>query len=498
MPHEGGVDRADGVIRVAAAMDSIAADEVATAAGEDDAVTVLRTGPTGIDRYEPLVMATIDGETAFHASVDAPEAIEIASMAARGELRHETAVAVATHGADRRGLPQPDRGPLSVGERRVLTHCGWMPPLDGDRREIVAERGSTPEVSGLEGRGRGDAAPDVSDTWARVRDTEGEPVVVVNANDAYREQRADRLLLESDPISVIDGAAMACQATGASEAVFYLNEGDEWLHGHLERAIEAVSERLSVSLQIVGGPDRYLAGEPTPALESLEGADRLEPRLQPPTPAEYGLFGRPTAVHTPRTLAQVRAMAANESVGVADGGTRLFSVFGDVVSKAVVEIGSETELAALTDAVELRGEFKFAVVGGMFGGITERLDVATTSEAMVDAGLGLDGVVELCSDERCVLATVGDRARFASEKNAGRCVPGREGTAQLTTMLREVYDGEFEPEMVRELGRVMRRSANCEIGRDAARPALTGIEQFEHEFRAHADGRCVAGSCGRE
>ena len=498
MPHEGGVDRADGVIRVAAAMDSIAADEVATAAGEDDAVTVLRTGPTGIDRYEPLVMATIDGETAFHASVDAPEAIEIASMAARGELRHETAVVVATHGADRRGLPQPDRGPLSVGERRVLTHCGWMPPLDGDRREIVAERGSTPEVSGLEGRGRGDAAPDVSDTWARVRDTEGEPVVVVNANDAYREQRADRLLLESDPISVIDGAAMACQATGASEAVFYLNEGDEWLHGHLERAIEAVSERLSVSLQIVGGPDRYLAGEPTPALESLEGADRLEPRLQPPTPAEYGLFGRPTAVHTPRTLAQVRAMAANESVGVADGGTRLFSVFGDVVSKAVVEIGSETELAALTDAVELRGEFKFAVVGGMFGGITERLDVATTSEAMVDAGLGLDGVVELCSDERCVLATVGDRARFASEKNAGRCVPGREGTAQLTTMLREVYDGEFEPEMVRELGRVMRRSANCEIGRDAARPALTGIEQFEHEFRAHADGRCVAGSCGRE
>ena len=498
MPHEGGVDRADGVIRVAAAMDSIAADEVATAAGEDDAVTVLRTGPTGIDRYEPLVMATIDGETAFHASVDAPEAIEIASMAARGELRHETAVAVATHGAGRQGLPQPDRGPLSVGERRVLTHCGWMPPLDGDRREIVAERGSTPEVSGLEGRGRGDAAPDVSDTWARVRDTEGEPVVVVNANDAYREQRADRLLLESDPISVIDGAAMACQATGASEAVFYLNEGDEWLHGHLERAIEAVSERLSVSLQIVGGPDRYLAGEPTPALESLEGADRLEPRLQPPTPAEYGLFGRPTAVHTPRTLAQVRAMAANESVGVADGGTRLFSVFGDVVSKAVVEIGSETELAALTDAVELRGEFKFAVVGGMFGGITERLDVATTSEAMVDAGLGLDGVVELCSDERCVLATVGDRARFASEKNAGRCVPGREGTAQLTTMLREVYDGEFEPEMVRELGRVMRRSANCEIGRDAARPALTGIEQFEHEFRAHADGRCVAGSCGRE
>ena len=498
MPHEGGVDRADGVIRVAAAMDSIAADEVATAAGEDDAVTVLRTGPTGIDRYEPLVMATIDGETAFHASVDAPEAIEIASMAARGELRHETAVVVATHGADRRGLPQPDRGPLSVGERRVLTHCGWMPPLDGDRREIVAERGSTPEVSGLEGRGRGDAAPDVSDTWARVRDTEGEPVVVVNANDAYREQRADRLLLESDPISVIDGAAMACQATGASEAVFYLNEGDEWLHGHLERAIEAVSERLSVSLQIVGGPDRYLAGEPTPALESLEGADRLEPRLQPPTPAEYGLFGRPTAVHTPRTLAQVRAMAANDGMGVADGGTRLFSVFGDVVSKAVVEIGSETELAALTDAVELRGEFKFAVVGGMFGGITERLDVATTSVAMVDAGLGLDGVVELCSDERCVLATVGDRARFASEKNAGRCVPGREGTAQLTTMLREVYDGEFEPEMVRELGRVMRRSANCEIGRDAARPALTGIEQFEHEFRAHADGRCVAGSCGRE
>jgi NADH-quinone oxidoreductase subunit F len=173
----------------------------------------------------------------------------------------------------------------------------------------------------------------------------------------------------------------------------------------------------------------------------------------------------------------------------------LFSVVGDVAEPALVELPSTTPLERVHEAVEPTGRVAFACVGGRFGGVARSLSVPSDAESLRGAGLGTDGVVELAVD-RCVVREVGERASFAAEENAGRCVPGREGTVQLAELLRAVYDGSFEPGRIRELGRVMRRSANCEIGADAPRPVLTAVEEFEPEFRAHADGRCPSGTCG--
>jgi NADH-quinone oxidoreductase subunit F len=194
-------------------------------------------------------------------------------------------------------------------------------------------------------------------------------------------------------------------------------------------------------------------------------------------------------------VAQALRDPATVERAAADPGTRLYSVVGDVASPAVVELDGNDTLATVREAVEPTGPVKFALVGGKFGGVTRSLDVAPTAGSLEAAGLGTDGVVELFTERRCVLATVGDRATFAAEENAGRCVPGREGTEQLATLLRKVYDGSLDAEKVRELGRVMRRSSNCEVGRDAPRPVLTGLEAFEPEFRAHTEGRCPAGHC---
>ncbi|MFC6767622.1 NADH-ubiquinone oxidoreductase-F iron-sulfur binding region domain-containing protein, partial [Natrinema soli] len=93
------------------------------------------------------------------------------------------------------------------------------------------------------------------------------------------------------------------------------------------------------------------------------------------------------------------------------------------------------------------------------------------------------------------VAAAGERARFAATENSGRCVPGREGTKQLTELLRELYTGSFRSDDIRELGRVMTRSSNCQIGAHAPRPVITAMDEFEPEFRAHADGRCPSGTC---
>jgi NADH-quinone oxidoreductase subunit F len=474
---------------------------VAAMRDEADSIPVVRTGPTGATGSEPLVMATREGRTAFFADPKPSTAQNIVDTLEDGAIPADDADAVVEHGPETT-IPIPNTGPFSIGQRSVLGRCGWADPLDPKEWSTVASERTAETVTdtGLLGRGRGDAAADdpVADVWETARDADGDAVVVANANETRDEQRADEVLLGGAPIAILDGIAAVAEYVGADDAVVYLNEEDSHLHRHLRKAIDAVAGELPIVPQMVAGPDEYRAGAPTAALEAMEGADRIEPRLQPPSPAEHGLYGRPTVIHTPRTLAQVRRAIRDPDAfdaDAADPGTRLITVASDVTDPATIELPSDSSLSVARDAVELTGSFKMACVGGVLGGITRDLDVAPTAQSLDAAGLGTDGVVELLNDDRCVVADVGERSRFASTENSGRCVPGREGTKQLTELLRNVYQGSLEADTIRELGRVMARSSNCQIGAHAPRPVTTAIDEFEPEFRAHADGRCPSGTC---
>lgn len=485
------------LLRVAA--DPTAGRTVLETARRASDVPVVRTGPTGVEAYEPLLLATVAGRTALYPAPGRPAVEDVADGAAAGDLPTDEAVAVVEHDPGTRVLPTPGHGPLGVGRRDVLGPCGWVDPLSPADHEFVSTGAgdATDALDGLLGRGRGDAAAGepVTDTWATVRESAGEPVVVLNANDTDPRQRADRTLLAGAPLAVLDGVAAVAERVGAADAVLYVNEAETDLQRHLQAAVDAVADRLPVVPQLVAGPDEYRAGAPTAALEALEGNDRIEPRLQPPSPAEQGLYGRPTAIHSVRTVLQVRRLlqqGSRQGVDAAPGPTRLFTVTGDA-APATAELGPENRLSALVEAVDLDG-FEVAVVGGVLGGITDDLDAAPTHGALTAAGLGTEGAVELFAD-RCPVALAGERARFASEANSGRCVPGREGTVQLTDLLRAVYDGSYDPGAIRELGRVMERTSNCRIGARAPRPALTAMDRFGGEFEAHAGGRCPRDCC---
>ncbi|MDQ2074328.1 NADH-ubiquinone oxidoreductase-F iron-sulfur binding region domain-containing protein [Haloarcula sp. H-GB4] len=491
------------VVRVSTDGRSQSGDRVYSAArAAADSVPVVRTGPTGITAVTPLVMTTSSGRTAFYAN---PSPATVRDLVA--ELEAETvptadADAVVEHDPKTASLPVPEHGPLSVGHRDVLGPCGWVAPLE-PADWLFVSTGQTADAAaaaGLLGRGRGDAAADepVAETWETASETDGDPVVVCNANDASDLPTGDDTLLSGAPMAVLDGIAAVAEHVDAGDAVIYVNESQIDLQADLREAIDAAGDSLPVVPQLVAGPDEFRAGEPTAALEALEGADRIEPRLQPPAPAKRGLYGRPTVIHTPRTFAHVqRAIAEPDSVDAdaADPGTRLVTVTGDVANNATVELGSSASLAAVREAVEMDGSFKMACVGGVLGGMTRSLDMAPTAQSLQAAGLGTDGVVELFDTDRCAVETVGKRARFASMENSGRCVPGREGTKQLAELLRDIYDGSFESDKIRELSRVMRQSSNCQTGAHAPRPVTTAIDEFEPEFRAHTDGHCPSGTC---
>lgn len=457
--------------------------------------TVVEVGSTGVPAIEPLVTATHGDKTAFHVRCS-PERVKevVSSVTETADVTTESPDAVVDHDPDTSRLPTPQLPGLRAGVRQVLGACGWCRPANPADHEAMGgfdEPEPTAVLStgmNLRGRGWGDLCHDefLAETWETVRDLNGDTVVVVNAHG----HAADTLLLASAPFEVLEGATAVARTVDADRIVVYASTDDK-------RAVETVREaaenhpNLSVTVDVVTGPPDYRAAEPTMALEAIEGNHRLEARIRPPGPAEAGLYGQPTLVHTPRTFVHL-AVAFREG-HIQD--TRVVTVMGDVVAPTTVELPEMATLTAVLDAVDIDGEFKAACVGGRFGGVTRELDVTADPEALADVDLGTEGLVHVLADDRCVLEFVGRRAQFAAEENCGRCVPCREGTTQLVTLLREIYDGNYDPDDIEELARVMATSSICAFGIEAGRPARTALTEFESEFKAHADGQCPAQSC---
>lgn len=467
-------------------------DVLAVARRHADRTRVLETGPTGA-AGSPHVYATVDGRTALYGSVTETTIERIVLAAEEDRLLTGEAEAIAVGEEP----PTPETGPLAVGTPRVLTGFGWHAPdaipnpVAPEVRDDSEAALATVERVGLRGRGRADVAADepLAEYWNRTRDADGDPVLVVHANDADPETDADRLCGVSAAGRVWDAASAVASIVGAEDIVAFAPAEDDLLADRLE----AVGE-----WQLARADSSFRVGEPTMALEALEGNDRIEARRRPPGPEEWGLYGRPTLVHTPRTLLQLAELWRNPEAfdpEATDPGTRLVTVSGDVPESATVELSTGAPLSRALDAVESPDSARYAV-GGRFGGLTRTLDTPVSAPAMAAAGLGTEGAIEVLSTDRCIVATVGERAAFAREENCGRCVPCREGSKQLHESLREVYDGAFDASEVRELARTMRTTSLCAFGEAAARPVKTALSEFETEFRAHAKGRCPAGACG--
>lgn len=478
-------------------------------------VTASEVGSTGHVSLEPLVMASREERTAFFSRPPIERVETMVRTLDNGSVPTDDAMAVVEHDLGTTIVPTPETGPLGVGSRRVLGGCGWLVPTSiEDYTELrddglVTKRAEDdPESlrekviqSDLRGRGRGDASSDVSiaEVWATVHEATGDPVVVVNGNESDHHADGDRLLLESAPFVIVDIALASAIALNATDVVIYLNETETVARERTQEAAAALGavSTTEIPIRVITGPDEYKAGEPTMALEAIEGNHRLEARRQPPGPSEHGVNGRPTLVHTPRTFSQVGEILEEDSPGGAssDPGTRLFTVADDGTTLATVELPTDTTLDAALPAVEPEDEWNGACVGGVFGGLTRSLDVPASAPGLTGARLGTNGVVELFGDSTCMVALAGERAKFAKEMNCGRCVPCREGSKQVVDLLRAVYDGEYKSGRLRELARVMRETSLCGFGREASRPVTTAMDEFETEFTAHAKGHCPTGIC---
>jgi NADH-quinone oxidoreductase subunit F len=209
------------------------------------------------------------------------------------------------------------------------------------------------KVSNL--RGRGGAGFPAGIKWSFIkRDSEGPKYLICNADEGEPGTFKDRKIMMKKPHIIIEGMLIAAYCMGLDAGYIYIRGEFYEPFTSMDKAIAEAYEKGYLGKNILGtgfnfdlhtylGAGAYICGDETALMNSLEGK-RGYPRLKPPFPAQYGLYGRPTTVHNVETFSAVPAIIQNGGKWYADlgtpksGGTKLFGISGHVENPGVYEL----------------------------------------------------------------------------------------------------------------------------------------------------------------
>ncbi|MFG1911041.1 NADH-ubiquinone oxidoreductase-F iron-sulfur binding region domain-containing protein [Kribbella sp. NPDC048928] len=487
------------------------ADEVAeriSAAG----VEVVRTGSRGMLWLEPLVeVETAAGRVGY--GPVAPEDVD--GLIAAGMLRGEG-------GSDGLGLGLVEELPWMKRQQRLtFARVGVVDPqstddyeayggLAGLRAALSMEPNDVVEAvvdSGL--RGRGGAGFPTGIKWRTVLNAAADlKFVCCNADEGDSGTYADRMLIEGDPFTLIEGMTIAAYAVGAAEGYVYLRSEYPDAVATLKAAIEhargvgwlgpdILGSGFGFDLHVRVGAGAYICGEETSMLESLEGKRGMV-RAKPPIPALEGLFGRPTIVNNVLSLATVPTILAHGAAAYTaygtgrSRGTSVFQLGGNVARGGIVETAFGISLGELVNdfggGTSSGRPVRAVQVGGPLGAYlpVEQFDLPMDYEAFAAAGamVGHGGIVVF--DESVNMASM---ARFAFEfcaaESCGKCTPCRVGaTRGVETIDRIVAGTERDKNLVvlEDLCELMTDGSLCAMGGLTPMPVRSAVRHFGEDF----------------
>jgi NADH-quinone oxidoreductase subunit F len=431
------------------------------------------------------------------------------------------------------GLPQPPFAAELFGPdaiiMRGLTGLNWR-LKDYEARggykalnKIIAEKippdQIVNEVKKSALRGRGGAGFPTGLKWSFMpRQYTGQKYLVCNSDEGEPGTFKDRDILRYNPHSVIEGMIIAGYATGSTVGYNYIH-GEIWdcyqlfeealaearTAGYLGRNI--LGSDLHFELHAHHGWGAYICGEETGMLESLEGKKGM-PRFKPPFPASFGLYGKPTTINNTETFAAVPWIILNGGEAFVElgrpnnGGTKIFSVTGDVERPGNYEVRLGTpfaKLLAMAGGMRTGRRLKACIPGGssmpvLPADIMMATDMDYDSIAKAGSMLG-SGAVIIMDETRCMVRSLLRLSYFYFEESCGQCTPCREGTGWLYRVVNRIETGTGRREDLELLDNVSDRIAGrtiCALGDAAALPVKSFIKHFRDEFLHHIEhGKCL-------
>lgn len=387
--------------------------------------------------------------------------------------------------------------------------AGLERALDVEPQEVI----DVVKASGL--RGRGGAGFPTGLKWQAVADAPGpQKHIACNADEGDSGTFSDRMLMEGDPLSLVEGMAIAGRAVGADKGVIYLRSeyplaaevmteaiASAREAGWLGAAIRGSDFNFDIELRI--GAGSYVCGEETAMLESLEGR-RGQIRHKPPLPAVEGLWRQPTVINNVITLATVPAILVEGAAAYADlgtgrsRGTLPFQLAGNIRRGGLVELPFGMTLRELVCDIgggTASGRPVRAVqVGGPLGAYfpDSLLDTPLDYEAFAaqQGTVGHGGIVVF--DDTVDMAR---QARFAMEfcaiESCGKCTPCRIGSVRGVELLDRIISDRDTPrsddqqqyfELLDDLCETMVNASLCAMGTMTPNPVRSAIKYFGEDF----------------
>jgi NADH:ubiquinone oxidoreductase subunit F (NADH-binding) len=383
--------------------------------------------------------------------------------------------------------PDPALGMESAADH--LARLGSLPKVDGRLIDVI-------DRSQL--RGRGGASFPVGSKWRPIAGgRRGSAVVLANGAEGELLSGKDRLLMQSRPHLVIDGAFLAAAAVKAREIVFYIGENHGAAAGAMTRALAQRTD-APARARIVAAPARYVAGEESAAVHCVNDAIAL-PQATPPRPYQRGVGGRPTLVQNVETLAHVGLIARHGDAWFRDAGrgaasgTAMVTVSSGTSWGRVVEVAHGTGIGEAVAAVGRSTDGVSAVLlGGFFGswvgaGAAWRLPLDSVGLRATGLSLGC-GVIGLIGEEECGVRVTAEIAGFLADQSARQCGPCVFGLRAIAQSLQRIADCAPQPHDLARLriwaGEVRGRGA-CRHPDGAAGFVLSAVDVFESEFARH-------------
>ena len=382
-----------------------------------------------------------------------------------------------------------------------------MNALELSSDEIISEVTD----SGL--RGRGGAAFPAGIKWrTAAQAASDQKYICCNADEGDSGTFADRMLIEGDPFTLIEGMTIAGIAVGATQGIVYLRSEYPYAIATLQKAIDiaradswlgksVLGSAHSFDIQIRVGAGSYVCGEETAMLESIEGK-RGVVRAKPPLPAIEGLFGKPTIINNVLTLATVPMILAEGAAdykarGVGRSlGTQVFQLAGNIACGGIVETAFGITLNELINTYGggtlTKRPLRAVQIGGPLGAYfsTDQFETSMDYESLIAAGgmLGHGGIVVF--DDTVDLAV---QAKFAMEfcaiESCGKCTPCRIGSTRGAETIDLIIQGvrvDENKKLLLELCEVMTDGSLCAMGGLTPMPVKSAMINFPSDFTGAA------------
>ena len=407
-----------------------------------------------------------------------------------------------------------DNQPLSLKEyERVGGYQALRQALKMTPQEIQ----SLVKESNL--RGRGGAGFFTGLKWSFVPLNAPKPkYLIANADEMEPGTFKDRILLECTPHQLIEGMIISAFAIQADTAFVFLR----WAYKHAAVAItNAIAEAsaagylghnilgsgFDLHMHLHSGVGRYMCGEETALLNSLEGK-RATPRAKPPFPQISGLFGKPSIVNNVETLCNIPHIVTKgsewfKSISLTkDAGTKIYGVSGKVKKPGAWELPMGTTMRELIeehaggmlDGLKFRG----ALPGGASTDflVDQHLDIQMDYTAVAAAGSRLGtGTLIILDDQTCPVGFVRNLEHFFAQESCGFCTPCREGLPWVEKILTSMEEGDGKPEDIKLLEMHTKYlgpgNTFCALAPGAMEPLQSALRYFREDFDQHIhQGRC--------